>query len=237
MGAATVVKDVLGVLKGTTLGKKLATEVEAAESARAARVAARAKLDEAAVDRERIPALADALAKAKTKYHAEMERLAGKLAEAQREYSQVASQASTKHARGEGHLRRTAHPLVHDAGPPVRTVESAITHLRRHALLVGDEDRIRRTAKLTPRSAAREDREFIEHAVAAVRRHDEAMELMDAFRVALDELRDLQLEVDVDPTAVREAVDGLPRQCVEGCHTQFTFAAALAAATELEIMQ
>lgn len=232
MGAATAAKDVLKALKDTTLGRKLASEVEAAESIRDTRVAALAKLDEGLAEREQLPKLAEAVDKAEAKYRAEMNRLSAKLAEARRAYSEAAGSSSLKQGKGEGQLRRTAHPMVQDNGPVVSALRDAIRHLRSH-LLGTDEDRLRRAAKLTPLSTAPEDTKPLEDIQAMVRAHDEAMELIDAFRFALDELRDQQLEIDADPAVARDILEALPGRCVEGCHRErFTFDVALRAALE-----
>ena len=228
MGAATAVKEsMLDFFKGTSIGRTVAAEVKAREAARQARVDARAKVDAGLEARKALPKLADAEAKAQAKYEAEMNRHAAQLAEAQRLYREALYSADALFGRGESLLRRTAHPLVHDNGPVFRAVEGAIQHMGQHYIGVGDEDRIRRMAKLEPLSSAKEDCELIELAREMVNRHDEAAELADVFRFVSDELRDLQLEVDALPTAAREIVDGLPHECIAGCQHEYTIAEAL----------
>jgi hypothetical protein len=232
VGAVSAVKEqVLDVLKGTSLGKKLATEAEEAAAARAARVAARAKYEAARAQQEKLPKLADAVHAAAEAYRVEIERRRVKLAEAQRAHNSVASSSAAALARGEGLLRRTASPLCHDAGPVFRAIEDAIQHVRGKHSLGCDEERMRRVSKLQPLSTAREAVEPIENAAAEVRAHDEALACIDTLRFGLAELRDLQLLVDVEPAAVREVVEGLPRACFCGRH-DFTIEAALERALE-----
>ena len=227
MGASAVKDAVLSVLKGTTIGRTVAAEVKAREAVRQGRVDARAKVDAGLEARKALPKLADAEAKAQAKYELETKRHAAQLAETQRLYREALYAADALFGRGESLLRRTAHPLVHDNGPVFRAVEGAIQHMGQHYIGVGDEDRIRRMAKLEPLSSAKEDCELIELAREMVNRHDEAAELADVFRFVSDELRDLQLEVDVEPATVREIVDGLPAKCIAGCIHTYEIAEAL----------
>jgi hypothetical protein len=232
VGAVSAVKEqVLDVLKGTSIGKKLASEAEEAAAARAARVAARAKYEAARAQQEKLPKFADAVREAEAAYRAETRRLGVKVAEARRAHDSVAHSSIGALARGEGLLRRSASPLCHDAGPVFRAIEDSVQHVRERHLLGCDEERMRRFAQLEPLSSAREDVKPIESAAAEVRVHDEALACIDTLRFGLAELRDLQLLVDVEPAAVREVVEGLPGACFCG-RQEFMIEAALERALE-----
>ena len=228
MSAARSVKDtVLSVLKSTSIGRTMAAESEKAEAKRQARVEARSKLEEARAARERIPALADAVEKAQAVAAAEAERLSGELYAAQRAHNDLARSSDIGYTKAAHVLRRTAAPSVSDSGPVVRGLDAALLHLRSH--FVGtEEDVFRRQSRQTPRSKAPEDTILIDDAKALITTNDEALELTDEIQFALDELRDLQLEVEADPASSSKIVEALPAQCIRGCSHDFAFESALA---------
>jgi hypothetical protein len=221
-------------LRRHPVGREILTAAEKERQVAEERRAARARLLQAEVDREGLSALADAVAKAETKYHAEMDRLAGKLHDARVAHDSLAASTARAYDRAESTLRRTAPAMVSESGDVVWSVIRAIEHLRaRHFLRSGDDERLTRwLAASTPETPAREDTEPIERAKERIKEADRAAELVDALDFALAELRDCQLEAEVDPATVREIIDDCPAACT--CGHPFGIRAAFDKATESE---
>lgn len=230
--AGNVKDSVLTLLRGTSVGRDLATQAEMERQRLNERRTARVKFDKADAARDELPVLAEAVEKAVAKYQGEMERLGGELAEARQAHDSVAQLSSIHRSRAENVLRQTSAPLVHEHGTVVRALDGAIEHLRTTHCIGVESERVRSVAAQKPRTSAREDREPLEKAQRMVDDENRALELIDALEIARDELRDLQLEVEQDPDTVRESIEACPAKC--HCGHAFGLVAAFEKAVEAE---
>lgn len=215
MTVADITTAVRKALKGTRVGSELEAEARKAEEQRETRAELRAKFDQADAERGRLPELEEAVAKAKASRDAALEKHNAAVAKASREFQQAASLSGLYRGRAEAALRRSAPPMVNDNGPVVRAIGLAIEHLLPHSLgtdlatyeaIAGE--------KPDASDAARVDR--VAGAKRKVTLARSALERIAVLETALDDLRELQLDVEPDEAVVREVLDALPTTCACG---------------------
>ena len=210
----------------TPQGRKAIVETQVAEARLEERRAHRARLDAALAERARLPERQQDVAAAERELEKAAAPLLAKLQGATRAFQHAAESSGLQHGRATAWLRNTADPLVHDNGPVVQAIQNDRLHLLTHTLGTSDE-MVRRVAKFKPPSTAIEDTGPVERAKLEVLLADASLERIDALDQALDDLRELALEVEVDPAAVREIVAACPTACE--CGQALSIGTALAA--------
>jgi len=189
----------------TSAGREALDAATAAEARLAERKAACAALEAASADEAVLPALGEAVEKAEARYLEGTERLLQELLAARVAYSASADSASRRRNKAEGTLRRSADPLVAERGPVVGALQGAIERVRPY---LAEADRARdilATEKTRPVLST--EREIFAALRTRVQLADRALEILPPLQECLEQVRALQLAVEVDVATVREILE------------------------------
>jgi hypothetical protein len=198
----------------TRHGREALDAATAEEARLEERRTARAALEAATADEAQLPALEERMRAAEAKYAEGTERLALELHAAQTAYAGAAQSTWHRRSRAENTLRFTADPLLRENGFVVAALVSAIGRVRPY-LAGADEARgLLATESRMPIKST--EQAAFAAARTRVRLADRASEILPALEDALEQVRALQLQVEVDPGAVRELLETCPERDPDG---------------------
>ena len=220
-----VIDAVRGLLGRTPLGREVLDAGRVEEERIEERKAARAKLDTADALETSLPALEGDVRKAEDALEAATERLGAQLVAARRDYRETVATIDRHRGRALNLLRQTPPDSIAENGPVVAVLQRAHEHLRTH-LSIEDERTRERLADFDRAGKPKADREAAEAARARLKWADWATTASTAVTEALEAVREAQLEVEPDVSALTAELlaDVLVDRCT--CGHQFNFGEA-----------